>query len=122
MFKQTSRGARVLAPQKVFMNQNPVDTDVDNWLAAVFSMMLPGLGQMLKRRIIPGIVWSVVVGGGYLVNGWLGMGVHVLCILEAAFLGQVLETFSAGSALRKGFMLTGLSALIVYTCLRTALF
>lgn len=104
------------------MEKNPVDGYMDNSLAAVFTMMLPGLGQMLKNQIIPGLVWAVLVGGGYLVNGWVGLALHVLCILDAA-LGRGLETIlSTGSPLKKVALGVSLFALITYTCLRTALF
>lgn len=104
------------------MQENPVDGHVDNYLAAIFTMMLPGLGQMLERRIITGLIWAVVVGGGYLLNGWLGMVVHVLCILDAAFYGQVRALFNNAGWGKKIVMLAGLVALLIYTCMRTALF
>lgn len=100
------------------MEKNPVDGYVDNSLAAIFTMMLPGLGQMLKDRIIPGVMWSVAVGGGYLLNGWLGLALHVTCILDAAFNGGL----ASSSHFRKFLFFTGLIALLTYTCLRTALF
>lgn len=104
------------------MEKNPVDGHVDNSLAAIFTMMLPGLGQMLKNRIIPGIIWSVAVGGGYLINGWLGLAVHVICILDAAFDGNLANLIRPDSLAKKCLMLFGLAVLLVYTCLRTALF
>ncbi|MFP5386716.1 MAG: hypothetical protein ACLGHN_11595 [Bacteriovoracia bacterium] len=104
------------------MQENPVDTNVDNSIAAIFTMMLPGLGQMLKRRIIPGIFWSVAVGGGYLVNGWLGLFLHVLCILDAAFGGNLKEKFESTGWFKRCSLLIGLTVLLIYTCLRTALF
>lgn len=99
---------------------NPVDNPVDNYLAAIFTMMLPGLGQMLQKRIILGLFFSVMVGGGYLLNGWFGLGVHVICILDSAFYGK--EVFTTQNAGKKGVMFVGLALLLVYTCLRTALF
>ncbi len=104
------------------MEKNPVDNPVDNSLAAIFTMMLPGLGQMLQGKIIPGIVWSVLVGGGYLVNGWLGLFFHVTCILDAALLGGLSSIFNRTNWLKKCFLFAGLTGLIIYTCLRTALF
>jgi TM2 domain-containing membrane protein YozV len=101
---------------------NPVDGHVDNSLAAIFTMMLPGLGQMLERRIITGLIWSLAVGGGYLLNGWFGMVVHVLCILDAAFYGHLGNFFSKVAWPQRIAMLSGLVALITYTCMRTALF
>lgn len=104
------------------MSTNPVDNKVDNSIACVFTMMLPGLGQMLKNQIIPGVVWSVVVGGGYLINGWFGLGVHVLCILDAAFSNEDRSVILKRHWIQKTIMFSGLSMLIIYTCLRTALF
>ena len=104
------------------MQKNPVDGYIDNSLAAIFTMMLPGLGQMLKERIIPGIIWALLVGGGYLLNGWLGLMFHVLCILDAAFSGGLTHLFTTTSVPKKCSLFLGLSALLVYTCLRTALF
>jgi len=101
---------------------NPVDSKVDNYIACIFTMMLPGLGQMLKNQIIPGIIWSLSVGGSYLINGWLGLVIHVLCILDAAFTSQIDSESKKTSWVRKIVMFTGLSCLVIYTCLRTALF
>lgn len=104
------------------MNSNPVDGKVDNSIACIFTMMLPGLGQLLKNEIIPGIIWALVVGGGYLINGYLGLAFHVLCILDAALLTNKNEWFKSMSMLKKFAMFSGLSLLVLYTCLRTALF
>lgn len=104
------------------MQENPVDTNVDNSIAAIFTMMLPGLGQMLKRRIIPGIIWSVAVGGGYLVNGWLGLFLHVACILDAALGGGYQAIFESSGWIKRFSLFIGLTVLLIYTCLRTALF
>ena len=101
---------------------NPVDSKVDNYIACIFTMMLPGLGQMLKSQIIPGIFWSLGVGGSYLINGWLGLSFHVLCILDAAFSPQYNSETKEVSWVRKIVMFAGLSCLVIYTCLRTALF
>lgn len=93
---------------------NPVDGYMDNSLAAIFTMMLPGLGQMLKGSAIPGLLWAVAVGGAYLLSGWIGLILHVGCILDAALTGKV-----------KGIKIpfaVGLTVLLIYTCMRTALF
>lgn len=104
------------------MNTNPVDAKVDNSIACIFTMMLPGLGQMLKNQVIAGIIFSVVVGGGYLINGWLGLGLHLICILDAAFSSQTKSVKHPANWTRRLLMFTGLGCLLVYTCLRTALF
>lgn len=67
------------------MNKNPVDHDVDNSLAAIWSMMLPGLGQLMKGQVMPGIFWAFLVGFGYFAFFWPGLIIHGFCILDAAF-------------------------------------
>lgn len=104
------------------MDKNPVDGYMDNTLAAIFTMMLPGLGQMLKEKPIPGIAWAVIVGSSYILNGWVGLFFHVLCILDAAFGGAVVSLVKPTDWKRKGILLGGLILLLIYTCLRTALF
>lgn len=64
---------------------NPIDYKTPNALAAIWSMMLPGLGQMMKGRIMPGIFWAVLVSAGYFAFFWPGLAFHALCILDAAF-------------------------------------
>lgn len=66
-------------------SNNPIEYKTPNALAAIWSMMLPGLGQMMKGRIMPGIFWSVLVAGGYYAYFWPGITMHALCILDAAF-------------------------------------
>lgn len=67
------------------MQENPVNNKVDNSIAALWSMMLPGLGQLMKGQIMPGIFWAVCVGFGYFAFFWPGLIVHAFCILDAAF-------------------------------------
>jgi TM2 domain-containing membrane protein YozV len=64
---------------------NPVEHKVDNSIAAVWSMMLPGLGQLMKGQIMPGIFWAACVGFGYFAFFWPGLFLHAFCILDAAF-------------------------------------
>lgn len=105
------------------MSRNPIEGYMDNSLAAVFTMMLPGLGQMLKHHIIPGLIWSATVGGAYLLNGWLGMALHLLCILDCAFDGSSFKLFFAtDSLLKSGVLFISLITLLAYTCYRTGLF
>lgn len=104
------------------MNSNPVDSKVDNSIACIFTMMLPGLGQMLKNQVIPGLIWAALVGGGYLIHGWAGLVLHVLCIVDAALYNAGSNSLMSSGWLRKGLMFSGLSLLLIYTCLRTALF
>lgn len=67
------------------MSDNPVNNEVDNSIAALWSMMLPGLGQLLKGQVMPGIFWALAVGCSYFAYFWPGLLVHSLCILDAAF-------------------------------------
>lgn len=65
---------------------NPAtDHKVDNSIAAVWSMMLPGLGQLMKGQIMPGIFWALLTGFGYFTYFWPGLFIHAFCILDAAF-------------------------------------
>lgn len=66
-------------------NHNPVNHPVDNSIAAVWSMMLPGLGQLMKNQVMPGLFWAIFVGSGYFLYLWPGLILHALCILDAAF-------------------------------------
>lgn len=66
-------------------SENPVNTKIDNSIAAIWSMMLPGLGQLMKGQIMPGIIWAFFVGFGYFAFFWPGLFLHALCILDAAF-------------------------------------
>lgn len=66
-------------------SSNPIEYDTPNSLAAIWSMMLPGLGQMMKGRIMAGIVWGALVSSGYFAYFWPGLVFHALCILDAAF-------------------------------------
>lgn len=67
------------------MEVNPVDNKVDNSIAAIWSMMLPGLGQLLKGQVMPGIFWALFVGAGYFMYFWPGLILHLICVLDAAF-------------------------------------
>ena len=67
------------------MEQNPVEHKVDNAIAAIWSMMLPGLGQLMKGQVMPGLIWAFLVGFGYFAFFWPGLIFHALCILDAAF-------------------------------------
>jgi hypothetical protein len=67
------------------MSENPAIKPVDNVFAAIMTMMLPGLGQLLKGQIMPGIFWALAVGFGYFAFFWPGLIIHGLCILDAAF-------------------------------------
>ncbi|MFL5785042.1 MAG: hypothetical protein ACJ76H_10555 [Bacteriovoracaceae bacterium] len=65
--------------------KNPVDYQTSNSLASIWSMMLPGLGQLMKGRIMAGIIWAFLVAFGYFSYFWPGLILHSFCILDAAF-------------------------------------
>lgn len=65
-------------------NDNPAIKPVDNFFASIMSMMLPGLGQLMKGQIMPGIFWALAVGCGYFMYFWPGLIIHGFCILDAA--------------------------------------
>jgi TM2 domain-containing membrane protein YozV len=67
------------------MSEDRIDFKVDNSIAAIWSMMLPGLGQLMKGQIMPGLIWAFCVGVGYFIFFWPGLFLHALCILDAAF-------------------------------------
>jgi len=60
---------------------------VQRWspgLAAVLSVLVPGLGQVYKGQIINGLVWFVLVGLGYVALVLPGLVLHFLCVVGAA--------------------------------------
>lgn len=65
--------------------ENPIDYKTPNSLAAVWSMMLPGLGQLMKGRVLPGILWALFTASGYFAYFWPGLILHLFCVLDAAF-------------------------------------
>jgi len=60
---------------------------VQRWspgLAAVLSVLVPGLGQLYKGQVVNGVVWFLLVGLGYLALVLPGLVLHVFCVLGAA--------------------------------------
>jgi hypothetical protein len=56
-------------------------------VAAVLSVLVPGLGQVYNGRLIPGAFWFLATGFGYwaiLVPGFLIHAVCVLCAYDGA--------------------------------------
>lgn len=98
-------------------NDNPAIRPVDNSFAAIMTMMLPGLGQLLKGQIMPGIIWALAVGFGYFAFFWPGLIIHVFCILDAAFTKG--ENHTANSKVSSKLLLLGLViSLIIYIIIR----
>jgi TM2 domain-containing membrane protein YozV len=49
------------------------------WIAAVLSLLIPGLGQIYNGRIIIGIIWLLVTGISWIGSiGLLGWAVHLI--------------------------------------------
>ena len=102
--------------------RNPIDYDTPNWLAAVWSMMLPGLGQMMKGMPIAGIIWAVLTGSGYFSFFWPGLFIHILCVLDAAIFkgrGSIVGLSTWRQRLSLFLLLCGI---VVYLLLRNDLF
>lgn len=100
------------------MTKNPVDTKVDNSIAAIWSMMLPGLGQLLKGQIMPGIFWAIFVGTGYFAFLWPGLILHAFCILDAAFNKGHNSMISLNNIYKKIAFVALILALLSYIVIR----
>lgn len=68
-----------------FIQKNPIDYKTPNSLASIWSMMLPGLGQLMKGQVMGGLFWAFFTAGGYFAYFWPGLILHLLCVLDAAF-------------------------------------
>ncbi|WP_337879468.1 hypothetical protein [Rheinheimera sp.] len=60
-----------------------------NVLAALCTLFIPGLGQLLQGRLLAAILFFVIVGSGYalwflVVPPIIGALVHLFAILDAA--------------------------------------
>lgn len=100
------------------MNKNPVDTKVDNSIAAIWSMMLPGLGQLMKGQTMPGIFWAIFVGAGYFAFFWPGLILHTFCILDAAFNKGENSWIGFDSIYKKIAFIALILALLTYIVIR----
>lgn len=52
--------------------------------AALFSLFVPGLGQMLRGHLIRGFLWLIIVLIGYLCFVVPGLVLHLVCVIYAA--------------------------------------
>jgi hypothetical protein len=52
-------------------------------VAMLLSLILPGLGQIYKGQFLNGVIWFVVVGGGYCALLAPGIVLHCCCVLGA---------------------------------------
>jgi TM2 domain-containing membrane protein YozV len=105
------------------MNQksdNPIEYTTPNSLAAIWSMMLPGLGQMMKGQVMAGVIWGALVSSGYFAYFWPGLTFHALCILDAALYKGTGSFLSLGTW-KKRFAFIGLIAfLLIYIVFRNS--
>lgn len=100
------------------MENNPVNYKIDNSIAAIWSMMLPGLGQLMKGQVMPGIFWALFVGFGYFAFFWPGLIFHALCILDAAFSKGEYSLVSANTFQKKIIFAALIVGLLVYIVIR----
>lgn len=56
-------------------------------IAALLSVVIPGLGQLYKGQVIRGILWFLFVGAAYALLILPGFFLHFLCIVNAAWSG-----------------------------------
>jgi hypothetical protein len=97
---------------------NPVDHPADNSITAIWSMMLPGVGQLMKGQVMAGIFWSVFVGFGYFSFFWPGLILHALCILDAAFNKGEKSWSGDNSWLKKSAFAALILCLLTYIVIR----
>lgn len=53
-------------------------------IAALLSFILPGAGQIYQGKIFAGLLWFTFTIGAYLLFIFLGIILHIICILNAA--------------------------------------
>lgn len=71
---------RLLVSEELHMAQ------VKQWspgIAAVLSLVIPGAGQMYKGQVANGLVWFIATIAGYVIFPFLGLAMHVFCIIGA---------------------------------------
>ncbi len=66
------------------METRVASRDRDPGLAAVLSLIYPGLGQIYAGHWIWGIVWILFTGGIWLVTGPFGLLLHVFAAVQAS--------------------------------------
>lgn len=60
-------------------------------LAAILSVIIPGLGQLYKGHFVQAIIWFLVVGGAYAllyhyIFAIIPILLHICCVVQAYFL------------------------------------
>jgi|SRR5690606_19790436 len=100
---------------------NPVDFTPPNSIAAMWSMMLPGLGQLLKGRPMAGIIWAILSGTGYFSYFWPGLLIHLLCILDAGFVNANNSVYKLDTWPKRIGLIVLVILLLGYTIVRNDL-
>src|SRR5690606_36226288 len=100
---------------------NPVDFTPPNTIAAIWSMMLPGLGQLLKGRPMAGIIWALLCGGGYFFYFWPGLILHLFCIIDAGFVNADSSLLRVNTWPKRIGLILLIILLIAYTIIRNDL-
>jgi TM2 domain-containing membrane protein YozV len=70
-------------------------------LAAVFSLFIPGAGQLYAGRVVAAILWFLVVSAGYALI-LPGLVLHLFCIVSAAAAAHRLNSSVARLQLQHG--------------------
>jgi len=73
------------------MNEN-IGRQSNPGLAALFSLIIPGAGQVYQRRVLAGFFWLIIVTGGYLMFVVPGLILHIACVLSAAMTNPSAKT------------------------------
>ncbi len=56
-----------------------------SFMAALLSLLVPGLGQLYRGRVFAGLMWFVLTGLGYVAFIIPGLILHLLCVCSAFF-------------------------------------
>lgn len=72
------------SPTSTVVVQTPHQRLWSPGVAAVLSLVIPGAGQMYKGEVGAGLIWLMMVAGGYVLLVIPGLILHVVCIVHAA--------------------------------------
>ncbi len=80
----TAPAAPLQVVQQVVVNNQMARPRFNRFVAALLSLLVPGLGQIYKGQPINGIVWFGVTLVGYVMFVVPGLLLHFLCVVGAA--------------------------------------